>query len=185
MDAGENLNLGTPFYQGDAQIEQNLVQYFNHDLVLLPYFFDDLDQRATNDNHKHVFQKDEMSGQMEAICGCTNERRAVLVSVKVLDNQVDLFDVQERDNDNQDISNSVLDIMNLASSMQQIELNEDLIDGDTKNIEGVLSDEDMLVIMCYIAECFTFGKEPDLDTFDVNYQRKRIVDVFLGIVNLR
>jgi len=36
---------------------------------------------------------------MEAVCGCSDEERAVLVSVKVLDNQVDLFDKEFRDND--------------------------------------------------------------------------------------
>ena len=54
---------------------------------------------------------------MEALCGCSNERRAVLVSVKVLDNQVDLFDIEDRENDNQDISNTVLHIMDVASSL--------------------------------------------------------------------
>jgi hypothetical protein len=36
---------------------------------------------------------------MEALCGCEEEPRAVLVSVKVLDNQVDLFDKEYRDHD--------------------------------------------------------------------------------------
>ena len=62
------------------------MQYFNHDLVLLPFFFDELDQRPTNDNHKHVFHKSPATGKMEALCGCDEDKRAVLVSVKVLDN---------------------------------------------------------------------------------------------------
>ena len=36
---------------------------------------------------------------MEALCGCAEDPRAVLVSVKVLDNQVDLFDKEYRDHD--------------------------------------------------------------------------------------
>ena len=36
---------------------------------------------------------------MEALCGCDKDKRAVLVSVKVLDNQVDLFDKEYRDHD--------------------------------------------------------------------------------------
>ena len=36
---------------------------------------------------------------MEAVCGCSEEKRAILVSVKVLDNQVDLFDKEFRDHD--------------------------------------------------------------------------------------
>ena len=58
----------------------------------------------------------------------------MLVSVKVLDNQVDLFDKVDRENDNHDISNCVLHVMDLASRLQEIELNEELIDADIENI---------------------------------------------------
>lgn len=42
------------------QTDHHLMQYFNHDLVLLPFFFDKVDtisdkNAALNDNHKHVF----------------------------------------------------------------------------------------------------------------------------------
>ena len=36
---------------------------------------------------------------METLCGCSNEKRCVLVSIKVLENMVDLFDLTYRDND--------------------------------------------------------------------------------------
>jgi len=83
------------------QVDQHLLQYFNHDLILLPFFFHDIDAREDNinDNHKHVYQKNPETGEMEALCGCSDERRAVLVSVKVLDNQVDLFDKEYREHD--------------------------------------------------------------------------------------
>ena len=74
------------------QSDPHLLQYFNHDLVLLPFFFDKIDaasdqsRAALNDNHKHVFQKNSASGEMQAICGCDGDKRAILVSVKVLDN---------------------------------------------------------------------------------------------------
>lgn len=49
---------GTPQPTLDmAQIDQHLLQYFNHDLVLLPFFFDTLDQNPTHDNHKHLYQR--------------------------------------------------------------------------------------------------------------------------------
>ena len=73
--------------------------------------------------------------------------------------------------------------MEIASKLNDIELNEDLIGADIMNIEGVENDEDMLIAMLYVAECFTFGKEPDLANFDVDFQRKHIVDVILGLVN--
>ena len=50
-------------------------------------------------------------------------------------------------------------------------------------IQGVEEDEEMLVTMCYIAECFTFGREPDLENLNLEYQRKHIVDVFLSLIN--
>lgn len=93
------------------------MQYFNHDLVLLPFFFDTLEQNPSNDNHKHLYHKNSETGEMETLCGCSSEKRAVLVSVKVLDNQVDLFDTEDRKNDNHDISNCVLYVMDIASKL--------------------------------------------------------------------
>ena len=82
-----------------------------------------------------------------------------------------------------DISNCVLHVMDVASRLQNIELNEELIDADIENIQGVEQDEDMVVTMCYIGECFTFGREPDLDNIDLEFQRKHIVDVFLSLLS--
>ena len=68
-----------------------------------------------------------------------------------------------------DISNCVLHVMDVASKLQNIELNEELIDADIENVQGVDDDEDMLVTTCYIAECFTFGREPDLENINIDY----------------
>jgi len=73
--------------------------------------------------------------------------------------------------------------MDVASRLQNIELNEELIDADIENIQGVTDDEDMVVTMCYIAECFTFGREPNLENIDLEYQRKHVVDVFLSLLS--
>ena len=64
---------------------------------------------------------------------------------------VDLFDIEYRDNDNHDISNCIVHVMDVASRLQNIELNEDLIDADIANVQGVTTDEDMIVTICYIA----------------------------------
>ena len=95
---------------------------------------------------------------------------------------VDLFDVEYREHDNHDISNCVVHVMDVASRLHNIELNEDLIEADIANIQGITNDEDMVVTMYYIAECFTFGKESDLDNIDIQFQRKHIVDVFLTLL---
>ena len=73
--------------------------------------------------------------------------------------------------------------MDIASRLQDIELNEELIDADIENVMGVEEDEDMIVTMCYIAECFTFGREPDLENINLDHQRKHLVDTFLSILN--
>ena len=82
---------------------------------------------------------------------------------------MDLFDKEYRENDNHDISNCVLHAMEQASKLQNIELNEELIDADIENVMGIEFDEDMMVMMCYIAECFTFGREPDLENLNIEH----------------
>lgn len=58
----------------------------------------------------------------------------MLVSVKVLDNMVDLFDIEHREHENNDISSCVVHAMDVASRLHNIELNEDLIEADIANI---------------------------------------------------
>jgi hypothetical protein len=45
------------------------------------------------------------------------------------------------------------------------------------------NEEDMLVTMCYIAECMTFNKPLDLEGFNIEYQRQKIISVFLTLLN--
>ena len=58
-------------------------------------------------------------------------------------------------------------MLDLASHIIEIEFSEDQIDG---GVEGVCvsRDEDMLVAMCYVAECVTFGRPVEMDIFNVN-----------------
>ncbi|CDW88208.1 UNKNOWN [Stylonychia lemnae] len=133
----------------------NMLQnFFKFDQVILPFFIDEED-----------------------------DQRALIVSVKVANFQVDLYD-RERDEDNHDISDTVLHLMDLSSRIQDVEFNEDQIDG---GVEGVCVDreEDMLVAICYIAEQITFNKPVDLETFNVNLERQRILDVFLSLLQFK
>ena len=59
-----------------------------------------------------------------------------------------------------DISNCVVHVMDVASKLCNMELNDDMITAETLALRDCQSDEDMLIAMCYIAECFTFGTEP-------------------------
>jgi hypothetical protein len=42
----------------------------------------------------------------------------------------------------------------------------------------------MLVAMCHIAECLTFNKPIDMETFNVARERQRIVDAILGLLKI-
>lgn len=83
----------------DGKVDSNLQQYYNHDLVLLPFYFEKLDQTLLDPTHQHEIERNSDTGLDEYVCGCSADKRAVLVSVKVLDNQVDLFDIEYRDHD--------------------------------------------------------------------------------------
>ena len=59
-----------------------------------------------------------------------------------------------------DISNCVVHVMDVASKLYEMELNDNLIQGESPILTNVRTDEEMLIATCYIAECFTFGAEP-------------------------
>lgn len=75
----------------------------------------------------------------------------------------------------------VLHMLDLASGIIDIEFNEDQIDG---GVEGVCvgNEEDMMVAMCYVAECLTFNKPIDMEMFNVTQERMRITDAFLSLL---
>jgi hypothetical protein len=57
-------------------------------------------------------------------------------------------------------------MLDLASKMQKLNFDEDDVDG---GVEGVCvnNDRDMIVAVCHIAECITFGRPIDLEIFNV------------------
>ena len=83
-----------------------------------------------------------------------------------------------------DISDTVLHMMDLAAKIQEIDFNEDEIDG---GVEGVCveKEEDMLVTVCHIAECVTFNRPVDMEIFNVEQERHRILDVFISLLNFK
>ena len=116
--------------QQDTPLEKDetLSQYFNHDIVILPFFFYPIHSKPTFLNHHHIIKTNPQTQTPEALCGCNASRRCALVSIKVLDNQVDLFDRQGREDESKlflkintwyfvddDISNCVLHMMDVAS----------------------------------------------------------------------
>jgi hypothetical protein len=119
-----------------------------------------------------------------------SDQRCLIVSIKIANTQVDLYD-RERETDSKtnfnntidhDISDTVLHLMDLASRIQELDFNEEQIDG---GVEGVCvsKEEDMVVAVCHIAEQITFNRTPELEVFNVNLERQRILDVFLTLLN--
>ena len=102
----------------DDKVDQNLLQYYNHDLVLLPFFFEQLDQTQLDPTHEHETELNSETGLEDYICGCSTDKRAILVSVKVLDNQVDLFDIEFRDHDSKYPSQVSFGFPNLLNLLQ-------------------------------------------------------------------
>jgi hypothetical protein len=94
-----------------------------------------------------------------------DDKRALIVSISPETCTVDLFD-KERETDSKifavtsidhDISDCILHMMDLASQMSSVFFNEEHVDGGVETIP-VVKEEDMLVSMCYIAECLAFNK---------------------------
>jgi hypothetical protein len=54
-------------------------------------------------------------------------------------------------------------------------------------VEGVCveKEEDMVIAVCYIAECITFNRPIELDVFNVEQQRQRILDAFIQLLNFK
>ena len=62
---------------------------------------------SDSDSHQHIVEKDN-NGVNQYTCGCQFDKRIVLVSIKVLDNQVDLFDKEFRDHDSKSLNHSFI-----------------------------------------------------------------------------
>jgi hypothetical protein len=73
-------------------------------------------------------------------------------------------------------------MMDLASHIIESEFNEDQIDGGVEGV-CVTRDEDMIVAVCHIAECFTLGRPVDMEIFNLKQERLRILDAFLSLLN--
>ena len=72
-------------------------------------------------------------------------------------------------------------MMDLASQMSNVFFSEEHVDGGVETIP-VQSEEDMLVGMCYVAECLTFNRQIDLKGFMPEVERARILDVILALL---
>lgn len=75
-------------------------------------------------------------------------------------------------------------MLDLAAKMTNKDFDEEDIDGGVEGI-CVSNDEDMIVAICYVAECITFNRQPEMDQFNVNEQRQRILDAFIQLLKFK
>lgn len=79
------------------------------------------------------------------------------------------------------ISEEILNVLDLASKLSNGSFNENEVDGGVETI-CVQCEEDYLIAMAYIAECFTFKRNIDLETFNLERERNKMVDLLLSIL---
>ena len=79
------------------------------------------------------------------------------------------------------ISEEVMKIFTNCAKFHGEEFDIDNVDGGTSEI-AVDCDEDYLVGMAYVADCHTFVREVNLEKFDLERERAKMVDLFLQVL---
>ena len=49
----------------------------------------------------------------------------------------------------------------------------------------VQCEEDYMIAMAYIADCFTFNRAIDLETFNVTRERNKMIDLLLALLRFK
>ena len=63
-----------------------------------------------------------------------------------------------------------------------LDFERDMVDGGLTPA-CVENDDEFVLAMIYIADCFTYGRLPDLETFNVERARSRMLDVLLMVLD--
>ena len=58
------------------------------------------------------------------------------------------------------------------------------VDGGTSEVP-VATDEDYMVAMAYIADCHTYKREVNLEKWDVDRERNKMVDLYLSLTKFQ
>ena len=59
----------------------------------------------------------------------------------------------------------------------------DMVDGGTSEV-CVHAEEDYMIAMAYVADCHTYNREVELDKFDIEVERNKMIDLYLKMINL-
>lgn len=82
----------------------------------------------------------------------------------------------------QQISEEVIEMFTTMAEHARIKFHRDMVDGGL-NSACVERDEDFVIAMIYIADCYTYGRPIDLETFNLERERNRILDVLLTVLD--
>ena len=82
------------------------------------------------------------------------------------------------------ISEEVMKIFSNVAKYFGDELNMDNVDGGTAEI-FVTCEEDYMVGMAYVADCHTYKWGVDLEKFDVERERNKMVDLYLSLLKFK
>ena len=64
------------------------------------------------------------------------------------------------------------------------EFDVEMIDGGTSEV-AVTCEEDYMVAMAYVADCHTYAREINLELFNVDAERDKMVDLFLRMLSFQ
>jgi len=73
-----------------------------------------------------------------------------------------------------DLSECVLNLLDMASQVEGVPFDEEKVEGQTLEVDAE-REEDMLAYGCYIVECLTFKRKVDLRNKSVEAIRNKIV----------
>jgi hypothetical protein len=76
------------------------------------------------------------------------------------------------------ISDEITEIFDKLSFYRDEPFSASNVSGQIHSVP-VFSEEDYMVAVAYIADCFTFGRQVNMEKFDVERERKRMVDLFI------
>ena len=82
------------------------------------------------------------------------------------------------------ISDEVVNIFENAARCNGDDFQEDDVDGGIQSV-CVACEEDYMIAMAYIADCCTFSRNIDLETFNVNRERNKMIDLFLALLKFK
>ena len=82
------------------------------------------------------------------------------------------------------ISDEVVNIFENAARYKNEQFEEEDVDGGIQSV-CVQCEEDYMIAMAYIADCFTFNRAIDLETFNVTRERNKMIDLLLALLRFK